>query len=73
MKIIKKFFLKSIQIYQVGISPWIGNNCRYVPTCSDYMIQSMKKFNIFRSIFMGLKRIIKCNPWGDSGFDPPKI
>ncbi|WP_185859312.1 membrane protein insertion efficiency factor YidD [Blattabacterium cuenoti] len=73
MKIIKNFFIKSIQLYQIGISPWIGNNCRYIPTCSDYMIQSLKKWNIFKAIFMGIKRIIKCNPWVDSGFDPPKI
>ncbi|WP_185872223.1 membrane protein insertion efficiency factor YidD [Blattabacterium cuenoti] len=73
MKIIIKFFIKSIQLYQMCISPWIGNHCRYIPTCSYYMIQSLKKYNIFVAIFISLKRIIKCNPWGDSGFDPPTI
>lgn len=73
MKIIKFFFIKSIQFYKMGISPWIGNNCRYIPTCSDYMIQSLKEYNIFKAISMSFKRIIKCNPWGDSGFDPPII
>ncbi|WP_185876832.1 membrane protein insertion efficiency factor YidD [Blattabacterium cuenoti] len=74
MKIIKFFFIKIVQLYKIGISPWIGKNCRYLPTCSDYMIQSLKKENnILKAILIGLKRIIKCNPFGDSGFDPPVI
>ncbi|WP_185869032.1 membrane protein insertion efficiency factor YidD [Blattabacterium cuenoti] len=71
MNIIRNFFIKSIQLYKICISPWIGNNCRYIPTCSDYMIFFLKKDNIFKAFFMGFKRIIQCNPWGNSGFDPP--
>ncbi|WP_185870502.1 membrane protein insertion efficiency factor YidD [Blattabacterium cuenoti] len=73
-RIIYIFLLKSIKFYQIGISPWIGKNCRYIPTCSDYMIQSLKRDNnnIFQAFFIGLKRIIRCHPWGKSGFDPVK-
>ncbi|WP_185862138.1 membrane protein insertion efficiency factor YidD [Blattabacterium cuenoti] len=72
MKIINFFFIKSIKLYQTGISPWIGNNCRYIPTCSDYMIFSLKKFHFFKAIFVSLIRIMKCNPWGSTGYDPIK-
>ncbi|WP_185856054.1 membrane protein insertion efficiency factor YidD [Blattabacterium cuenoti] len=69
---IKNFLLKSIKFYQIGISPWIGKNCRYFPTCSDYMIQALKKYSIFLALFIVFKRIIRCQPWGKSGYDPIK-
>lgn len=72
MKIFIIFFIKIVRFYQIGISPWIGNNCRYIPTCSNYMILSLKKWNLFKAFFMSIKRIIKCNPWGSSGYDPIK-
>ncbi|WP_341654808.1 membrane protein insertion efficiency factor YidD [Blattabacterium cuenoti] len=72
MKIIKNFFIKIVKLYQIGISPWIGNNCRYIPTCSNYMIFSLKKWNLFKAIFISIIRIIKCNPWGPSDFYPKK-
>ncbi|AER40865.1 MAG: membrane protein insertion efficiency factor YidD [Flavobacteriales bacterium] len=70
MKIIKIFLLKSIRFYQLVISPWIGRNCRYIPTCSDYMIQSLTQYNFTIALKMSLKRIFRCNPWGKSGYDP---
>ncbi|BBA17518.1 membrane protein insertion efficiency factor YidD [Blattabacterium cuenoti] len=73
MKIIKFFFIKIIKIYQIGISPWIGNNCRYIPTCSNYMILSLKRYQFFKAIFRGTIRIIKCNPWGPSVYGPKKF
>ncbi|AFJ91029.1 membrane protein insertion efficiency factor YidD [Blattabacterium sp. (Blaberus giganteus)] len=72
MKIIRTFFIKIIRLYQIGISPWIGNNCRYVPTCSNYMILALKKFHFFKAIFISIIRIIKCNPWGPYGYDGTK-
>ncbi|QIK16445.1 membrane protein insertion efficiency factor YidD [Blattabacterium sp. DPU] len=70
MKIVKIVFIKIIQLYQIGISPCIGNNCRYIPTCSNYMILSLKKWNLFKAIFLSIIRFIKCNPWGPYGYDP---
>jgi len=44
--------------------------CRFFPTCSDYMLSSIKKYGIFKGIKLGTFRILKCNPWGKSGYDP---
>ncbi|AGW85804.1 hypothetical protein K645_126 [Blattabacterium sp. (Nauphoeta cinerea)] len=72
MKIAKILLIKIIRLYQIGVSPWIGNNCRYIPTCSNYMIFSLNKWNFFKAIFLSIKRIIKCNPWGPSDYNYPK-
>ncbi|WP_185864467.1 membrane protein insertion efficiency factor YidD [Blattabacterium cuenoti] len=69
MKIINKLFIELIKFYQLGISPSIGKNCRYITTCSEYMIISLKKFHFFKAIFFSLKRIIQCNPWGKSDYN----
>ena len=65
-----------IKLYQFFISPLIGNNCRYLPTCSNYFIDSLKEFGFFKGIFVGSKRIISCHPFkflgGGEGFDPVK-
>ena len=59
-----------IKFYQFSISPLIGSNCRFTPTCSDYAIQSLQEKGLIRGLFFSLKRLLKCHPWGGSGFDP---
>lgn len=59
-----------IKLYQIIISPLLGNNCRYQPTCSQYSVQALKEWGIFYGLFLSLKRIVRCHPWGDSGYDP---
>ena len=59
-----------IRGYQLIISPFIGQNCRYLPTCSEYAIECLKKFGIIKGTFLSLKRISKCHPWGNHGYDP---
>ena len=59
-----------IKIYQFTISPLIGSNCRFSPTCSNYCIQALQKHGTFKGLFLSFKRIIKCHPWGESGHDP---
>lgn len=59
-----------IRIYQVTLSPFIGRNCRYTPTCSNYGIEAIKKYGAIKGGWLTLKRILSCNPWGGSGYDP---
>ena len=59
-----------IKIYQLIISPIIGQNCRYLPTCSEYTINCLKQFGVIKGIFLSFIRISKCHPWGNHGYDP---
>ena len=59
-----------IYFYRAAISPLTPPSCRYTPTCSEYAIQAIKKHGIFKGIYLGTKRILSCNPWGGSGYDP---
>ncbi|MFT6332226.1 MAG: putative membrane protein insertion efficiency factor [Lentimonas sp.] len=69
---LKKVFIFPIRIYQLFISPLIGGHrsCRFTPTCSSYAIDSINEFGVIKGIFRGFLRILRCNPWGGSGFDP---
>lgn len=59
-----------VKFYQYSISPLLGANCRYSPTCSTYSVEAIKKHGPFKGAWLSLKRIISCNPWGGSGYDP---
>ena len=72
MNIFLHFLIKIIKIYQFLISPLFGSSCRYLPTCSEYSIESLKTHGFFKGLFYSLKRILSCNPWGSGGFDPVK-
>jgi uncharacterized protein len=60
-----------VRLYQLLISPWLGRNCRYEPSCSSYMIQAVHKYGFMRGGWRGLRRIARCHPFGESGYDPP--
>ena len=66
----KRFFIGLVKGYQYLISPLLGQNCRYTPTCSEYSIQAIEKYGIFKGFWLSIKRISKCHPWGGSGHDP---
>ncbi len=76
MNIFSKIIIKIIKIYQYILSPYLGNNCRYLPTCSEYFIESLKEFGFLKGCLLGLKRILSCHPikilGGGEGFDPIK-
>ena len=73
MKItLRNFLINLIQCYKFLISPIFGNSCRFLPTCSDYSIEALKTFGIFKGLFLSLKRILSCHPWGSCGLDPLK-
>jgi uncharacterized protein len=67
---IKIIFIIPIRIYQWGISPLLGQNCRHIPTCSEYTIKSINEWGAIKGIWMGIKRLSKCHPWGTHGYDP---
>ncbi|MCW8312946.1 MULTISPECIES: membrane protein insertion efficiency factor YidD [Sphingobacterium] len=63
-------FLTIIRFYQLFLSPFLGANCRYTPTCSQYGKEAIVKYGPFKGGLMALKRIVRCNPWGGHGHDP---
>ena len=69
-KILSYPFIFLIKIYQFAISPLLGSKCRYVPTCSHYTIEALKKYGVVKGSFLAAKRISKCHPLGGGGFDP---
>ncbi|HRI35479.1 MAG: membrane protein insertion efficiency factor YidD [Saprospiraceae bacterium] len=70
MKWFNYIIIFPIRVYQIFISPILGKNCRFNPTCSNYMIQAVNEWGIFYGVFLGIRRITKCHPWGGSGDDP---
>ena len=70
MSIFKNFFIKLIKLYQFTISPLLGTNCRFVPSCSNYAIQSIEEKGVVIGIYFSLRRVLKCHPFGGSGYDP---
>lgn len=63
-------FIQLIRFYRYAISPLLGANCRYEPTCSAYAEEAIRRHGVIRGGWLALKRISRCNPWGGSGYDP---
>ncbi|MGI6393866.1 MAG: membrane protein insertion efficiency factor YidD [bacterium] len=59
----KKLLIGLIKIYKVALSPFLGRNCRFYPTCSSYMIDAIEKKGVFKGLTLGIWRILRCNPW----------
>ena len=76
MNFFSKLLIYFIKFYKIIVSPWLGNRCRYLPTCSEYFIESIEEFGLLKGSFLGLKRILSCHPikvlGGGEGFDPIK-
>ncbi|MEO9655460.1 membrane protein insertion efficiency factor YidD [Marinomonas sp.] len=66
----KRIFIAFVKIYQFLISPLLGNNCRFYPSCSHYMIEAIERFGIVKGVYLGTKRLSKCHPWHEGGMDP---
>ena len=66
----KQIFLKLIRFYQIVLSPLLGSNCIYTPTCSNYTYQAVERFGVIRGGWMGAKRIARCTPFHEGGYDP---
>lgn len=68
-----KIFIFLIRIYQSAISPALGKNCRFIPSCSEYTIEAITQYGVRKGILMGFKRILKCHPFHKGGYDPVLI
>tara|TARA_B100001248_G_scaffold47720_1_gene30463 strand:- start:2340 stop:2561 length:222 start_codon:yes stop_codon:yes gene_type:complete len=66
----KKIIILIIKTYQITLSPLIGSNCRFHPTCSEYTIQAVNEHGVYKGLILGVKRISKCHPFGGKGYDP---
>ena len=59
-----------VRIYQYALSPFLGRSCRFVPSCSEYMIESLRRHGIVKGLWLGTRRICRCHPWHPGGHDP---
>ena len=66
----KKLFLILIWIYQVTLSPYFGQNCRFYPTCSHYAQEALRTHSLLKALFLITRRLLHCRPFGKSGYDP---
>ncbi|MDE0140950.1 MAG: membrane protein insertion efficiency factor YidD [Caldilineaceae bacterium] len=66
----RSVLLLLIRLYQRGISPLLGSNCRFHPTCSQYTYEAVERYGAVQGGWMGLRRICRCHPWHPGGFDP---
>jgi len=63
-------FILLVRFYQVAISPLKPPTCRFSPTCSTYALEALKKYGLLKGGRLALRRIMRCHPWGGSGYDP---
>jgi len=59
-----------VRLYQAAISPYLGRNCRFIPSCSEYFIQAVRKHGPLRGSVLGVWRVLRCHPLGKGGYDP---
>ncbi len=70
MKLPARLFSVAIRGYQLLLSPFLGKNCRFYPTCSQYALESVQRFGVLKGTLLALVRIVKCGPWHPGGYDP---
>jgi putative membrane protein insertion efficiency factor len=70
-KLPARLLVAAVRLYQITLSPWIGQSCRFQPTCSNYMIEAVEKYGVWRGVWRGVKRIGRCHPLHAGGYDPP--
>lgn len=68
----RKALVGVVRLYQAAISPWSRPSCRFSPTCSEYSVQALSKYGALKGLVLSIHRILRCNPWGGHGYDPPR-
>jgi len=68
--VVAKLLIGLIRFYQLAISPWTPSSCRYQPTCSSYTKEAIEVHGALRGSWLGLRRLLRCHPWGGFGYDP---
>ncbi len=66
----KHLLIALIKFYQMAISPYLGKNCRFVPTCSQYAVEALTKYGAIKGTYLSIRRVLKCHPFHDGGYDP---
>jgi len=66
----KRILTMLVRAYQLIVSPLLGDNCRFQPTCSHYMIGAIDRFGAVKGTWLGLRRLSRCHPWHEGGLDP---
>lgn len=66
----RRLFVLPIRAYQRLVSPFLGQHCKYYPSCSEYAVQAVQRFGILRGLVLAGWRLLRCNPWSDGGYDP---
>jgi putative membrane protein insertion efficiency factor len=67
---VRRLLIGLIRLYQLTLSPWFGRTCRFEPTCSHYATEALQRFGVRRGLWLTLRRLGRCHPWGGSGYDP---
>lgn len=65
-----RLLIALIRAYQYLLSPWLGNCCRFHPTCSHYACQALEKYGVLRGSWLAFNRLLRCHPWHTGGPDP---
>jgi len=66
----KNVIMTLLRFYKRRISPWLGENCRFYPSCSVYMLEAVEKYGAMKGVWLGIKRLAKCHPFHPGGYDP---
>jgi uncharacterized protein len=66
-----RLLILAVRFYQVTLGPWLGGHCRFMPSCSNYFIQAVKKHGPYKGALKGVWRLLRCNPFCQGGYDPP--
>lgn len=72
-QLVARILVGMIRFYQQAVSPYVGHgSCRFDPTCSQYTVEALQKFGVIKGSILSVWRILRCNPWGGFGYDPPR-